>query len=117
MYRWLGPESFIRRLTRRPAPQAKGSGILSCLTTQTTIADAEADSFATAEASELSLQGARPFGYLNPEWEALKARMMDGDELWNFSTPEWTWQALCVHQGIALIRNGEVIAHIVTTLN
>jgi hypothetical protein len=58
-----------------------------------------------------------PFGYLNGEWERLKAMMLPGDELWGFCSPPDSWQHLAGRAGYALIRNGEVIDCIVTLEN
>jgi hypothetical protein len=58
-----------------------------------------------------------PFGFMNKEWKTLVARIVEGDELWEFNSPEDTWQNLCGRAGIALVRNGEVIDAIVTFMN
>jgi hypothetical protein len=59
----------------------------------------------------------QPFGLLNEEWEALKAEMIDGDELWLWSTSPQTWAALCGREGVALVRDGKVVAVIITSMN
>jgi hypothetical protein len=41
--------------------------------------------------------------------KALLAKMVEGDELWEFSSPQEDWDALAGRAGIALVRNGEVI--------
>lgn len=56
-----------------------------------------------------------PFGHLNPTWQAFKARLGEGDELWQFSALEpaslstqaerWTRIA----QGYVIVRNGIVV--------
>lgn len=56
-------------------------------------------------------------GYLSAEWEALKAKMIDDDELWEFSSPKEDWDSLAGREGIALVRNGQVIASIVTFMS
>jgi hypothetical protein len=60
---------------------------------------------------------ARPFGALNAKWEALKADIRPGDELWTFSSPPRTWEDLAGRAGIALVRDGQAIEVIVTKLN
>jgi len=51
------------------------------------------------------------------EWERIKLRMLPGDELWTFSSPPDTWQALAGRMGVALVRDGHVIAHAITAMN
>ena len=55
-----------------------------------------------------------PFGYENDKWETMKALVEDGDELWQYSTPEWTWGAFVGCAGIVLLRNDDIIAEFVT---
>jgi hypothetical protein len=40
-------------------------------------------------------------------------RLQEGDELWWFSSPEEQWNALAGRGGIAVIRDGKCIAHVV----
>lgn len=58
-----------------------------------------------------------PFGWVQPQWDALKARMQPGDELWSYRSPEASWMQLAGRGGYALVRNGEVIDEICTVLN
>lgn len=60
---------------------------------------------------------ARPFGFNNAKWEAFKAEMQPGDELWTYSSPAESWQALAGRAGIALVRNGTPIATLITVMN
>ena len=50
-------------------------------------------------------------------WEQLKDGMMDGDELWEYCSPSETWRSLAGRQGIALVRNGDVVFAIVTMMS
>jgi hypothetical protein len=59
-------------------------------------------------------QAEADLGCENHEWKALLAQMVDGDELWEFSTSKKSWHALAGSAGIALVREGEII-NIVTT--
>ena len=57
-----------------------------------------------------------------PQWERtfsslFKARMTDRDELWEFSSPGQSWKNLCGRAGVALVRDGRPIAHVVTVMN
>lgn len=58
-----------------------------------------------------------PFGLMNHRWRALKELMGPADELWEFSSSEESWKALSGKAGIALVRNGTVIASFVTVTN
>ena len=39
------------------------------------------------EAEALHVHDGKPFGDLSREWNFLKSSMLDGDQLWNFSSP------------------------------
>jgi hypothetical protein len=86
-----------------------------------TVEEAEAASLAEIDelrAAGIGLSKPRvPFRSQRAEWEALKAQMEDGDELWRFSTPDETWEQMMGRAGIVLLRGGTIIATIVTTLN
>ena len=60
---------------------------------------------------------AKPFGFKNAEWEALKAAMQPGDELWTFSSPPASWQGLAGRAGIALVRNGAPVKILLGAMN
>jgi hypothetical protein len=59
----------------------------------------------------------KPFGALNAKWEALKALMQPGDELWTFESSSESWGDLAGRAGVALVRNGEIIERLVTMMN
>jgi hypothetical protein len=50
-------------------------------------------------------------------WRDMKTRMLRGDELWIFRSPPDTWEQLCGRSGIALVRSGKPIAHLITEKN
>jgi hypothetical protein len=58
-----------------------------------------------------------PFGFINNDWNKLKQQMVDGDELWEYSSPADTWENLCGRAGIALVRGGKVVDAIQTVMN
>jgi hypothetical protein len=58
-----------------------------------------------------------PFGMLNPAWREMVDSMKEGDELWEYSSSEAAWQHFAGRAGIALVRNGEVVDAITTSLN
>jgi hypothetical protein len=43
--------------------------------------------------------------------------MHEGDQLWTFTSPPETWQALAGRSGIALLRDGQIVGHHVTLMN
>jgi hypothetical protein len=47
----------------------------------------------------------------------LVVRTQPGDELWEWSSPPPTWRFKMGRGGVALVRNGRVIAHVVTIMN
>lgn len=49
------------------------------------------------------------------EWEKLKARAGEGDELWAFANPSNTWKRLGRHTGYALVRDGKIVQSVVVT--
>jgi hypothetical protein len=69
------------------------------------------------ERTKFTPEIARPFGYQHDRWEALKAEMKTGDELWTFSSPADYWKNFAGRLGIALVRNGKIVDVIVTTMN
>ena len=69
----------------------------------------------TVEAAHL-YEG-KPFGRNNPAWERLKGQMVEGDQLWEFSSPADHWQHLCGRAGIALVRDGKILDSLVTMMN
>lgn len=51
------------------------------------------------------------------DWNRIKTRHIDGDELWEFSSPTEYWEGLAGRQGIALIRGDRPIAHVITVMS
>jgi len=58
-----------------------------------------------------------PFGFQHREWMDFKRQIKKGDELWEFCSPPETWKHLCGRAGICIVRDGEIIAIIVTIMN
>jgi hypothetical protein len=58
-----------------------------------------------------------PFGFVNNKWRALLAEMQEGDELWEFSSSRESWAHFGGRAGVALVRHGEVVSSLVTTMN
>jgi hypothetical protein len=57
-----------------------------------------------------------PFGFLNKSWNELKNCMKEGDELWFFSSEDYTWETLRGREGYTVLRNGEPHATLNTRL-
>ena len=51
------------------------------------------------------------------DWNRLKMFFTERDELWTFSSPPDYWAGLAGRAGIALVRNGRPIAHVITVMN
>jgi len=47
----------------------------------------------------------------------LKNTMQPGDEFWTFASSPASWRALAGRAGLALVRDGKIVATIVTMLN
>jgi hypothetical protein len=62
-------------------------------------------------------EAAKPFGFQSQAWEALKAAMQPGDELWTFASPAKSWEDLAGRAGIAVVRDGNPIKVLVTVMN
>jgi hypothetical protein len=91
---------------------------LEWLYEKTTVAEAEAKhTDADDPRGKQSPQLLKPFGFLNSRWEALKAQMVEGDELWLFRSPSETWRNMAGCAGVALVRDGKIVAKIVTSMN
>jgi hypothetical protein len=61
----------------------------------------------------------KPFGFLNAQWDAMKRQMQSGDELWEFCNEKEMWEG-AIGMGLAgveLVRDGQVIATLVTRMN
>jgi hypothetical protein len=61
--------------------------------------------------------GPVPFGFANPERREMVTSMQEGDQLWEFTSPEHYWQHMAGRAGIALVRKGDIIDRIVTAMN
>jgi len=58
-----------------------------------------------------------PFGFQNGVWRELIAGMREGDELWEYSSPDHFWKHYAGRAGIAVVRNGEIVDSITTEMN
>lgn len=53
----------------------------------------------------------------NSLWNDLITLHTEGDEIWNFCTPQSYWDSLCGREGLALVRNKKVIFVVELTIN
>jgi hypothetical protein len=59
----------------------------------------------------------RPVALGDGDWHRLRARMANGDEFRLFCSPPESWASLTGRSGVALVRNGRSIAHVITAMN
>ena len=50
-------------------------------------------------------------------WKNFKSNIQDGDKIYYFRSPSWTWESLCGRAGYSIYRNGEEIDSITTIMN
>ena len=84
------------------------------LTNKISVEDAETKHLVTDE--RLGPESV-PFGYMLETWKAFKAKIQNGDELWEFSSPVETWQNLSGRAGLCIVRKGKIITSILTVMN
>ena len=84
---------------------------MSWLKSKISIHDAEAKNMVVINGRNI------PFGFISSSWRHLLSNMVDGDELYEFSSPDVDWDHLAGREGIALVRGGEIITDIVTKMN
>lgn len=72
-----------------------------------------ADGFTVAKEKLAALVEARP----KEKWHRFLSVSRAGDELWNYSSPEQTWENFCGVAGYALVRDGVVVASVATLRN
>lgn len=73
--------------------------------------------------SDCAAQKPRP-GQAETWWEEQAAafavqlkRLRDGDEVWEFRSPQHTWEHLAGRQGLCVLRGSEVLAIYITMLS
>lgn len=59
----------------------------------------------------------KTMGFGNARWESLKRQIQTGDELWEFDTPREFWDQLMGMAGLALVRDGKIVAFVMTRMN
>jgi hypothetical protein len=85
--------------------EPKLPGVEDWLRRKMTVSEAEAESMTDITRPEIK---GIPFGFMNDIWNAFKALIVEGDELWYFKSDEDSWRCFCGRAGYAIVRNGEV---------
>jgi hypothetical protein len=55
--------------------------------------------------------------YFIKRWKEFKSNIQDGDKIYYFRSPSWTWERLCGRSGYALYRDGKQIDALTTMIN
>ena len=58
-----------------------------------------------------------PFGFINSQWEELKAQRTDTSELRTFTNDPEDWEMMMGRSGYVLIDNGKIIDSITCAMN
>jgi hypothetical protein len=49
------------------------------------------------------------------EWNKFWSKVREGDEIWLWSTPKWTWKMLTGREGYVIVRDGKPTRHMIVT--
>ncbi len=85
----------------------------SDLTKKITVEEAEKANMITIRKSGEQV----PFGYVNFLWKRLLDQMEEGDNLFEFNSDDESWDNLAGRAGLALVRDGKIIADMITSMN
>ena len=80
------------------------------------MASVSSDTSTTDRQSALT-ELAKKLGGRRTEWSKLFEKMQMGDEVWEFDTPIEYWDSLCGRSGVALVRDGCVVAEVKIDMN
>jgi hypothetical protein len=81
---------------------------------QTTIEDAERENQVKDKALG---PDPLPFGFQHNQWLHFKRQIMQGDQIWSFSSSAESWKHLGGRAGLCIVRDGEVVDSFVTMMN
>ncbi len=70
-----------------------------------------------ADADAIQRYSRDPTWYIDPEAAHVAEHLRQGGELWEFCSPPETWKELMGWAGFAVVRDGEIVASIVTQQN
>ncbi|MEA1892612.1 MAG: hypothetical protein U9N33_07880 [Campylobacterota bacterium] len=57
------------------------------------------------------------FGFLNKQWTNMKEKIQKDDELYYFRSDANSWGNLAGREGVALVRDGEIIDEVIVRMN
>ena len=60
--------------------------------------------------------GGKPFGAASDSWQKLKATITEADELWLYDSTGKESESHCRNYGVAVVRHGQVRAHLLLTI-
>lgn len=80
------------------------------------IASGSSDASTTDRQSALN-DLAKKLGGRRIAWVQLSEKIQLGDELWEFDSPIEYWDSLCGSSGVALVRDGCVVAEVTIDMN
>ena len=58
-----------------------------------------------------------PFGFERGAWINIRKQIRPGDQLWKFCSSGESWERLSGREGLCIVRDGEIVASIVTCMN
>lgn len=56
-------------------------------------------------------------GMLNQRWVDFRQEIQEGDEIWQFCSPDKFWEKKCGRAGYSIVRNGEIVRSLVSRRN
>jgi hypothetical protein len=110
LIRWLKQQWALRK-TVQAAYVPRRESHITWLGNAITVEEAEGKHMVEMSGNDV------PFGYQNMAWKRLLGQMKKGDSLYEFRSPDDSWEMLAGREGVALVRDGEVIDDIVTLMN
>lgn len=58
-----------------------------------------------------------PFGFGNDRWQKFKSQVRDGDKIFALESSPESWKHLAGRAGYVLVRDGNIVAKIITRMN
>lgn len=84
------------------------------LTNQTTVEEAEREHLVKTDRLG---PNPVPFGFIHGQWLKFKDQIRQGDQLWKFCSSGESWGHLAGREGLCIVRDGEIVASIITCMN
>jgi hypothetical protein len=54
-------------------------------------------------------------GRLGNEWERFRSKMVEGDEIWEWESPELSWRLMAGRLGYVIVHDGHPTRHLLIT--